>query len=193
MAGPDNSPFQREGNNFDGLAQIENPSHRRRRVRFTGVGTHERLSVPRRLSSPPPPYTLNWDPQTIQTLVAQLDNLQVQLQDQGHLLAALEMETEKHIKIAVKKEVISHLLFSFILAVGLVLVLLRLQTKPKWKFRCQKGLNDRERLSMNPSRLDRKWSSALVDFQEGREPFIPAQTMANEDQHRVPTFRKLDG
>ncbi|KAJ7879805.1 hypothetical protein B0H14DRAFT_3129581 [Mycena olivaceomarginata] len=93
MAGPDNYPFRREGNNFDGLAQIENPSHRRRRVRFTGVGTHERLSVPRRLSSPPPPYTLNWDPQTIQTLVAQLDNLQVQLQ------AALEMETEKHIKI----------------------------------------------------------------------------------------------
>ncbi|KAJ7893126.1 hypothetical protein B0H14DRAFT_3124298 [Mycena olivaceomarginata] len=121
MAGPDNYPFRREGNNFDGLAQIENPSHRRRRVRFTGVGTHERLSVPRRLSSPPPPYTLNWDPQTIQTLVAQLDNLQVQLQDQGHLLAALEMETEKHIKIAVKEEVISHLLFSFILAMGLVL------------------------------------------------------------------------
>ncbi|KAJ6612211.1 hypothetical protein B0H10DRAFT_1952491 [Mycena sp. CBHHK59/15] len=115
MAGPDNSPFRREGNNFHGLAQIK--------IQII-VGD------------------------TIQTLVAQLDNLQVQLQDQGHLLAVLEMETEKHIKIAVREEVISHLLFSFILAVGLVLVLLRLQTKPKRKFRCQKGLNDRERLKI---------------------------------------------
>ncbi|KAJ7821721.1 hypothetical protein B0H13DRAFT_2291642 [Mycena leptocephala] len=86
MAGPDNFQLQPEDRN-------------RRRVQFLGSHTHER-SVLRRLPSPPPPYSLNWDPQ----------NLQVELED------ILEMEIGKHIKIAVREEVISRLWFSTILA-----------------------------------------------------------------------------
>ncbi|KAJ7938498.1 hypothetical protein B0H13DRAFT_2301523 [Mycena leptocephala] len=110
MAGPDN--FQLE---LEGISPEETgPIH--------GVSNAQTTS--RRLTSPPPPYTFR-DHLDVQGLLAKLDDVQAQLEQHAYLLAILEINIDKHVKFAVREEVISRLWFSSILAAGLGLVIAR--------------------------------------------------------------------